>query len=92
VLGRQHGAHERVRGHRPGLLRGRRDAGLGRLLLAKAATAHEAREVRQLGAVTGYSSSRTCEVNLARETGITYRSIVFLVEQATRRGAETPGS
>jgi D-lactate dehydrogenase len=61
--------------------------------LAASATAHEAREVRALNPAGGYSSSRTCEVNLSRETGITYRSIVFLVEQATRpRITPAPGS
>lgn len=52
--------------------------------LGASATAHEAVEVRALGAATGYSSSRTCEVNLSRHTGITYRSVAFLLEEATR--------
>lgn len=31
----------------------------------------------------GYSSSRTCEMGLAQQAGFDYRSIVFLVDQAT---------
>jgi D-lactate dehydrogenase len=57
--------------------------------LARAATVHEASEVRELGAVAGCSTSRTCEVNLTRETGLTYRSVAFLVERATRDGVTT---
>jgi D-lactate dehydrogenase len=52
--------------------------------LGAAATALEAAEVQALRATAGYSSSRTCELNLSRHTGITYRSVVFLLEQATR--------
>lgn len=52
--------------------------------LGAAATAQEAEDVRGLGADAGYSSSRTCEVNLTRHTGLTYRSIAFLLEEATR--------
>ena len=52
--------------------------------LGDAATRGEANEVRGGGFAAGYSSSRTCEVNLTRATGLVYRSIVFLVEEATR--------
>jgi D-lactate dehydrogenase len=62
------------------------DRGLMYPDLATAATAREAEEVRAGGFRAGYSSSRTCEVNLTRATGLTYRSIVFLVEEATRGG------
>ena len=60
------------------------DRGLLIPALAASATAHEADQVRACGAIAGFSSSRTCEVNLTRETGVTYRSIVFLVEGASR--------
>ena len=31
-----------------------------------------------------YSSSRTCEVGMTRSTGQVYRSILYLLESATR--------
>ena len=37
----------------------------------------------------GYSSSRTCEIGLAQHSGLTYRSIVHLVDAASR---ETSGA
>jgi D-lactate dehydrogenase len=52
--------------------------------LAASATAAEAAEVRAAGADVGAASSRTCEANLARATGLVYRSFVFLVEEASR--------
>lgn len=36
------------------------------------------------GAEEGYSNSRTCEIGLTMHSGISYKSIVFLVEKATR--------
>jgi D-lactate dehydrogenase len=60
------------------------DRGLMYPEVAASATAREAAAVRAGGFDVGYSSSRTCELNLARATGITYRSVVFLVEEATR--------
>jgi D-lactate dehydrogenase len=36
------------------------------------------------GAVAGYSTSRTCEIGLSMITGITYRSIIYLVDEATK--------
>jgi len=36
------------------------------------------------GARTGYSTSRTCEIGLARHAGIPYRSILELVDRAAR--------
>ena len=65
------------------------DRGLMYPAVAASATAREADEVRAGGFVGGYSSSRTCELNLTRETGITYRSIVFLVEEATREPGDS---
>ncbi|MDR3351408.1 MAG: FAD-binding oxidoreductase [Prevotellaceae bacterium] len=35
------------------------------------------------GAVAGYSTSRTCEIGLSMITGITYQSIIYLVDKAT---------
>jgi D-lactate dehydrogenase len=52
--------------------------------LTASATAREAVEVRS-GAYDGfYSSSRTCEIGMARATGKPYRSIWFLLDDATR--------
>lgn len=35
-------------------------------------------------ATSGYSNSRTCEIGLTMHSGISYRSIVYLVDKATR--------
>jgi D-lactate dehydrogenase len=35
------------------------------------------------GAVAGYSTSRTCEIGLSMITGVTYQSIIYLVDKAT---------
>lgn len=35
-------------------------------------------------ATEGYSNSRTCEIGLSLHSGLSYKSIVFLVEKATR--------
>jgi len=32
----------------------------------------------------GYSTSRTCEIGLSLHTGISYKSIIYLVDQASR--------
>jgi len=48
--------------------------------------AHALRELRASlppGCTEGYSSSRTCEIGLAQHSGITYRSIVHLVDVAS---------
>ncbi|MFO1128595.1 MAG: FAD-binding and (Fe-S)-binding domain-containing protein [Rhodospirillales bacterium] len=37
------------------------------------------------GCRAGYSHSRTCEIGLSDEGGVPYRSIVYLVDQASRR-------
>jgi D-lactate dehydrogenase len=34
---------------------------------------------------SGYSTSRTCEIGLNLHSGITYKSIVYLVDQVTRK-------
>jgi D-lactate dehydrogenase len=48
--------------------------------------AHALRDLREAlpaGCSKGYSSSRTCEIGLAEYSGITYRSIVHLVDAAS---------
>jgi D-lactate dehydrogenase len=37
------------------------------------------------GCSAGYTNSRTCEIGLSHHSGIPYRSIMFLVDQCTRR-------
>jgi len=40
---------------------------------------------RQLpdGVESGYSTSRTCEIGLSLHSGVSYKSIVYLVDEAT---------
>jgi D-lactate dehydrogenase len=53
--------------------------------LTASATKHEAAEVRGVVDHEGwYSSSRTCEIGMSRATGHPYRSILHLLEGATR--------
>jgi D-lactate dehydrogenase len=42
------------------------------------------REAIPEGCEGGYSTSRTCEIGLSEHSGIPYRSILYLVEKATR--------
>jgi D-lactate dehydrogenase len=52
--------------------------------------AHALRDLRPslpAGCTQGYSSSRTCEIGLAQHSGIPYRSIVHLVDAASRGSA-----
>jgi D-lactate dehydrogenase len=52
--------------------------------------AHALRDLREslpAGCTEGFSSSRTCEIGLAQHSGITYRSIVHLVDAASRGNA-----
>jgi D-lactate dehydrogenase len=51
--------------------------------LTASATAREAAEVRLAEHDGYYSSSRTCEIGMARATGKPYRSIWFLLDEAT---------
>jgi D-lactate dehydrogenase len=52
--------------------------------LTRSATAREAKQVGR-GAFEGYySSSRTCEIGMTRATGKPYRSIWYLLDEATR--------
>jgi D-lactate dehydrogenase len=34
-------------------------------------------------AIEGYSNSRTCEIGLSINSGITYKSVIYLVDKAT---------
>ena len=52
--------------------------------LTASATAHEAKEIRAANPEACYSSSRTCEIGISRATGVPTRSILFLLEEATR--------
>ncbi len=53
--------------------------------LTASATEDEALEVRAAGCTHGYSGNIPCEIALGNATGIPYRSILFLLEEATRR-------
>lgn len=52
--------------------------------LTEAATKGEAAELRAKKPDECYSSSRTCEIGMARATGQVYRSYMYLLEKATR--------
>ena len=52
--------------------------------LTASATRDEAEGIRSLGASELYSSSRTCEIGLARATGLAARSFIHLLERSTR--------
>jgi D-lactate dehydrogenase len=52
--------------------------------LTAAATRALAAEVRAIDADGWYATSRTCEIGLTRATGRTYRSVLYLLEEATR--------
>ena len=52
--------------------------------LPAAALKHEAAELAGEQHDAYVSSNRTCEIGLSRETGQTYRSVVHLLEEATR--------
>lgn len=53
--------------------------------LTESATQAEAAEVNQREYAGYYSSNLTCEMGMTRATGKPYRSILYLVEEATRR-------
>ena len=40
-------------------------------------------QIEQKGIQVGYSNSRTCEIGLQTNSGIPYRSIVYLVNSCT---------
>jgi D-lactate dehydrogenase len=52
--------------------------------LTAAATAREAASLRETEFDGYYSSSRTCEIGMTRATGKPYRSIWYLLDEATR--------
>jgi D-lactate dehydrogenase len=52
--------------------------------LTRAATKHEADEVKAKQPDECYSSSRTCEIGMSRSSGQSYRSYMYLLEKATR--------
>ncbi len=52
--------------------------------LTASATAAEAREVATFAPDACYSTSRTCEIGLARASGRPWRSVLYLIEEATR--------
>jgi D-lactate dehydrogenase len=54
--------------------------------LTESATRREAAEVQGAECDGCFSSSRTCEIGMTRATGSLYRSFIFLVEEATRKG------
>ena len=60
------------------------DRGFSHPELTAAATRHESDEVKRELVDACYSSSRTCEVGMTRATGQIYRSILYLLEAATR--------
>ncbi len=52
--------------------------------LTRAATKDEAADIKAKHPDECYSSSRTCEIGMARATGKIYRSYMYLLEKATR--------
>ena len=60
------------------------DRGFSHPELTASATRQEAAEVQQETFDGHYSSSRTCEVGMTRATGQIYRSILYLLEAASR--------
>jgi len=60
------------------------DRGFSHPELTASATRHESAEVKREQVEACYSSSRTCEIGMTRSTGQVYRSILYLLESATR--------
>lgn len=67
------------------------DRGMLHPELTAAATAPEAAELAGRRFDAYVSSNRTCEIGLASGTGQAYRSIIQLLEAASRTGAARPG-
>ena len=42
-------------------------------------------QLKERGIATGYSNSRTCEIGLQTNSGVPYRSIIYLVNQVTTK-------
>ena len=40
-------------------------------------------QIEKAGVVAGYSNSRTCEIGLTTNSGVPYKSIVYLVDECT---------
>ena len=40
-------------------------------------------QIEEKGVVEGFSTSRTCEIGLATNSGVPYKSIVYLVDRCT---------
>jgi D-lactate dehydrogenase len=62
------------------------DRGFSHPELTAAATADQAAELSGRDFDAYLSSNRTCEIGLARATGESYESFVFLLEELTRGG------
>jgi D-lactate dehydrogenase len=60
------------------------DRGMLHPELTHSALQHEAVSVRRGEFAAAISSNRTCEIGLRRETGLQYRSFIFLLEELTR--------
>jgi D-lactate dehydrogenase len=55
--------------------------------------AHALRDLKAAlyeGCTAGYSSSRTCEIGLSHHSGVSYRSIAYLVDACSRPAAGNP--
>ncbi len=48
-------------------------------------------QIEKAGIKYGYSNSRTCEIGLTTNSGIPYKSIVYLVDECTTPSAKIPG-
>ncbi len=59
------------------------DKGMTHPELNKYALRKLERQIRESGIETGYSNSRTCEIGLQTNSGIPYRSIIYLVNSCT---------
>jgi D-lactate dehydrogenase len=63
------------------------DRGMLHPELTHSALRHEAAGLRQHEVSAAICSNRTCEIGLRRETGLQYRSFIFLLEELTREGS-----
>jgi D-lactate dehydrogenase len=61
------------------------DRGMLHPELTASATAREAEQVAAAGCSTHLSANRTCEVGMEQATGSVYESVIFALEEATRR-------
>lgn len=53
-------------------------------------TAASLQHLQTQGCSDGYSTSRTCEMSLSNHSGIHFRGLVYLVDQATSAKAAKP--